>query len=232
MAIQKDTKYIGTVGNLIFYKWMDIYCIRTVPANVRRTEPSKQAALNFGKVSSRSKMLRQSFDHFIAAPRDKEMQKRLKKSLLESIHFTETGEGEMPNHPLKGFRFNEALSIEQLLGFNLNISERPGGNYELEVPEINPFSLIKAPVGTSRVQLEIKGFSFSFDHDRTSNGTAVTLTIPYVNETQPAFSAKLKTLYEKPCVVLFAARLSYWNQDVRIAPPGYNPAEVIAVFKY
>lgn len=230
MAIQKDTQYIGTFGNLIFYKWMGLYCIRTLPSSVRQSEPTKQAALNFGKVSSRSKMIRDHFAGFIAAPKDKEMQKRLKKVLLEGINLKEPAIGELQSHPLNFFRFNEALLLEQCLGFKMQISERAQGGYTVGIPSINPLRQVKAPRGISRMQVEISAFSFSFDHEQTSGSTAVILNIPYTNETHAATYADLNIVSEKPCLVLLAARLTYWNRNLRLDVPGYNPAEVIGVF--
>ena len=229
MAIQKDTQYIGTVDNLIYYKWMNLYCIRTVPSGMRQTEATKRAAINFGKVSSRSKILRNYFMRFIGAPRNKEMQKQLKKALLASIQFMESGAGEMANHPLNGFHFNEALSLEQSLGFKLNISEQAAGAFQVDIPAINPAKLIKFPPGTNRLQLEMQAVSFSFTHEETYSGTPVFLNIPYSDNNQPSVAVEVSTWYTEPCIVLLAVSLSYWQEDKRINNTGYNPTEIIAV---
>lgn len=229
MAIQKDTEFIGKIGNLIYYKWMNLYCIRTAPTRVRQTEATRQAATNFGKVSSRSKLLRQHLDHLIAAPRDKEMQKRLKKALGASIKFADAGAGNLQNHPLMGFRFNEAFSLEHCLGFNLKVTSQKEGSFRVGIPAINHVGLISAPEGTSRLKLELQALSFSFDHKHSYTGTAAILDIPYIDANQGEMTAVLETKFERPGLVLLGAALTYWNGNIRLNSPGYSPAEVIAV---
>ena len=158
------------------------------------------------------------------------MQNRLKKALLESIHFQEASAGEMPAHPLNSFRFNEALSLEQCLGNKLQVSQQAGGGYQVEIPSINPVSLIQAPPGTNRIQIQVKVLSFSFDHDRTSDNKTVTINIPYQNTIQPVIRTEMNLISSETGIFIFAAALTYWQDDIRIKFSVREPAEIVAVF--
>jgi hypothetical protein len=230
MAIQIDTEFIGRIENLIYYKWMNLYCIRTAPTKVHQTPASKHAAIIFGKVSSRSKLIRLHFSAFIASPRNKDMQQRLKAALRASIPVAPSGLDEIIDHPLKSFRFNEALLMEQCLGFQPQITRTAEGRFRFEIPPINPVRLIRAPAGSSSVQVELSIFSFSFSHDDSFGGKAAVLDIPYSGDTQPARSAELNISLEMPGIILVAAALTFWNGKAQLNKPGYDAAEIIGVF--
>jgi hypothetical protein len=55
MAKQRDSKLVGTIGNLIFYNHLGDYRMRTKPDSVRRSSASVNSGLNFGKASKISR---------------------------------------------------------------------------------------------------------------------------------------------------------------------------------
>ncbi len=58
MARQRDSKLVGTIGNLIFYNHRGDYRMRTKPDSVKRTAATVHSGLNFGKASKISLQIR------------------------------------------------------------------------------------------------------------------------------------------------------------------------------
>ena len=230
MAIQKNTQFVGRIENLIYYKSMDRYCIRTVPKQMRQSEATKQAARNFGLIYSRSKILRSLAGNLIADPRDRAMQARLRKALSEALKLNPASTTDALVQPLLGFAFNEALPLGECLRFPIEMTGQPGEKIRIEIPAINPMQSITAPPDASRVQLEFIALSFSFEHERTVRSAPQILNIPLTDSIQPPLSLELEALTEKPCILLVVLAVSYWNEDRRIMQGEYNPVEVTGVF--
>lgn len=227
MTNPKGTKISRRNDNLIFYKWQEIDCVRTFPAQVRQTDATKEAAKNFGKVSSRSKILRNLLAPLISDPKNKDMQVRLKKALLKSL--LSTSKTKTLDHPLLGFRFNQSSELKAHLKFDLNITEQAGGKINIEMPVTSPRDSIEAPAGTSMIELHFIAVYFSFENDRCFSMPGF-VNIPYSNDLYPAQSVVLKAKSEASGIMVVAVALRFRNQRLTNNKEKYMPAEIVAVF--
>jgi hypothetical protein len=228
-GIQKYSEYEGRDGNLIGYKWQGIYCIRTMPAQVRQSAATKKSAHDFGLVSSRSKIIRTYLSPWLGDPRSKFMQTGLKNTLRQTLLGQRSpGSSTLETQPLDGFSFNEAFKVNQCLHFPVSIHQVAASGIALEIPPFNPLTGISAPAGTTSLKLEAMAISFNFENKKSSFSTAER-TIDYTDGMQPAATILLETTAAPADIKLVILAISYRKGSRRINRKEYFPLEVVKV---
>ena len=229
MARQTDSEITGTFDNIIFYERNGDFLIRTVQ---KQTEATEKAAKNFGSASNKAKILRQLLHALLPNPKDRNMQNRLTPVMREFLALMTDRKTISPDdNPLAGFRFVESSDLKDCLQFSLGLSHQPEGGIVVEIPEINPSHSIAAPVGTSRVQLDLMAVGFGMNDELTFQGNLKMISIPYADEMQPSINQIVEIDAQSGSILVVAAALSYWNYNRQISQLGFMPVEVAAVFK-
>ena len=205
------------------------FFIRTVQ---KQAKSSQKAAKNYGRASSKSKIVRQLLLPLLPNPRDRDMQNRLTPAMREFFALLSTRKEIQPTeNPLAGFRFVLTSDLKDCLRFSIGFNQQPDGDILVEVPAINPSQSIVAPAGTSSVQLELMAVSFNMNDEQAFSSIPEIIPIPYVNEMQPAVNQILEVHAQTTNIVVVAAALSYWNHNKQISQPAFMPVEIAAVFK-
>ncbi|NEU09198.1 hypothetical protein GZH53_12800 [Flavihumibacter sp. R14] len=231
MAIQKETEFIGTIDNLIYYKWMDKYCIRTTPKQMRQSEATKRAAKVFGIASSRSKIIRQLLAPALTDPNDKILHSRLRNALIAALSRSNEEAESTATHPLKGFSFNDSLPLSEGIKFPIRIFPEDSTKIKIEIAAFDPQSTIVAPAGTTRVQVDFTIARFSFDDMQAFRSEFATLNIAFTEALEPPRVLDLEDPGDEPGVLMIVAALSYWKDSNRMTGGAYQPVEVMAVYK-
>ena len=228
MAYQIDTEFTGTIENLIFYKRNGKFLIRTIPVQAMASQITAKA---FGKASSKAKTLRTLLSPLIPFPKDRNMQYRLTTAIQAFLAVLKTGAELQPeNNKLSGFRFIQTSDFNNCLKIPISISMLPGGNISFTVPEMNPLDSITAPAGTSRVELQIMAVTFQANHNQSYAGIPETHLILYTNTIQQAWNFVIETKARPGSIIVIAAALRYWKEDMEIKKEGFMPVEILRAF--
>ncbi|KAA2245425.1 hypothetical protein F0L74_05545 [Chitinophaga agrisoli] len=107
MATQTGAfKFIGRLDGVIGYRRNGKHCLRTMPATVRQTTATKQAAHRFGIASRQGKLIRRALAPHLDLRNDGSTTNRLNKVLVQA--------GPRQLQALQGFRFNQHTSTDRL----------------------------------------------------------------------------------------------------------------------
>lgn len=160
-------KIKGTLGGVTFYKTKDGYMARekggidrkrmaTDPA-FRRTRENGQ---EFGTAGKYGKYLRAAIRSVMQSASDKRVVSRLVKKLMEILKTDAVNVRGLRNPVdgelglLKGFEFNVDGQLSATLFTQYTaVLERPGGTAQVEIPEMIPTQMIKAPGGTTHYKI-------------------------------------------------------------------------------
>lgn len=230
MAIQKDTEFTGRIDNLIYYKWKELYCIRTAPAHIRQSEATKQAAKNFGLASAQSKNIRCLLAPLIKNARDKALHVRLRKELMTTLSRARSESGPAGIHPLSGFRFNETAALSHFLLFPIATARQDDDTFNIEIPAIDPGTNLNAPSGATRTQLDFLALRLGLNDTEVHRSTTATINIQLTEGVQEAQRVEARISGTAKGITLLIASLSFWKGNERIASGAYNPVDVISVW--
>ena len=75
-------KFIGTVENLIYYKWRDIYAVRTKPTKVKQTKASIEQSKLFGIAAHTGAVLRNVLKPALPDAKDLVMMRRFEQAIV------------------------------------------------------------------------------------------------------------------------------------------------------
>lgn len=229
MARQIDTEITETIDDIIFYKRNGKFLMRTVQ---KQAKASQEAANNYGRASNKAKVLRQLLQPLLPNAKDRNMQNRLTPAMRAYLALVATRIEIQPiKNPLAGFRFALTSDLKDCLLFSLGFSQEPNGDILVQIPSINPTRSIVAPAGTSRVQLEVVRVGFSMNDDQAYSSPPEIISIPYVDQMQPAVNQILEVNAPTTNIIVVALTLRYWNHDRQISQGGFMPVEIMAVFK-
>jgi hypothetical protein len=83
MARKKQIEFTGRIQNIILYRWRDNTCMRIMPATVKQSVATKNAAADFGKACSISKVLRKALAPLLMDYKEETMRYRLNTVLMK-----------------------------------------------------------------------------------------------------------------------------------------------------
>ncbi len=229
MARQVNLYYRGRQGNLIYYKWKDIPCIRTVPARVRQTHATRLSAATFGVAVRCAKNIRQALEPLLPDSKDRNLINRLNTALykwLQQAPADVTG-NYAPIPALTGFSFNEHRSLSDRLKLSLHM-DRQAGAVRITIPAINPVQHIVAPAGTLSVTLMLTALTCHVQTGTTIPVMTAPLTMSYTNTLLLAQMFTLPLTVEPGSISLVAARLRYHHAAGEINKMEWMPAGIIS----
>jgi hypothetical protein len=195
MAKQRDSKLVGTVGNLIFYNFRGEYCMRAKPASVRRTKASVNSGFNFGKASRMSRQIRSLIEPINPSKSDIQVSYRLTGALNQFISWKE--KQDPASIDLKSvlpfideFQFNDQANLTDIFAIKVSVKTTEPGLMEISLASFIPSQSLHAPRNTSSIlfNMILTGTSL-IDVETELLGTVET-EIPYTGETfqQPVIS--------------------------------------------
>jgi hypothetical protein len=186
MGRQRDSKLVGTIGNIIFYNYRGEYCMRTKPVSVRRTKASINSGLNFGKASKISGQIRKAVAPINPASSDMRVLYRLTAAMNKFISWKEKKEAASINMPRKlpfisGFQFNDQADLSSISALQLTVKTTVPGTTEIGLPPFVPSQNLQAPSNTNSIILKMILMGMSLDKAETDIIGNGEIEIPYSN---------------------------------------------------
>ncbi|KAA9036375.1 hypothetical protein FW778_19290 [Ginsengibacter hankyongi] len=235
MGIQTNIKLRGTVENIIYYQWKGIHCIRTVPAKVRQTKPTKKAAKDFGLAVKSSAVVRyllrplmpKDGDRSVIYKVDGAFRKWLKENPLDN---TEPADG-IPD--FEGLAFNDDCDLQKIVQFQITFSRGASGEVLLQWPACNPVSAIKAPTGTCQLVVQCIAATVDVKAPGRQQSTAINFTIPYRDEMMPGREIVFANATSPQCLALVGMSIRYYKDELQSKPINimrWKPAGIAASF--
>jgi hypothetical protein len=188
MARQRDSKLVGTIGNLIFYNRLGEYCMRTKPVDVRRTTASVHSGLNFGKASKTGKQIRNLVGSIYACRSDSLLINRLNGALNKYISWKEKMDAASRTIPRKlpfiyGFQFNDQADLSSITAIQPALQLKEPGLIEIGMAPFIPSQSIHAPANTIRIIFKMILMGINLNKAETELLGKAEIEIPNSSET-------------------------------------------------
>jgi len=145
LARQLNTKLTGAIGNLSFYKMYDTYYVRIKSQGGKQTQRTKARQKDFAIAASLSKNIRLALHAAIPKPKQKAMQNRLTKALLQwqlSRAALETNTAVIQQ--LNNFQFIEEAPLQTICNIPVSINKTPEDGLQIIIPSFTPKQSVKA----------------------------------------------------------------------------------------
>jgi hypothetical protein len=188
MARQRDSKLVGTIGNLIFYNRLGEYCMRTKPVDVKRTTASVHSGLNFGKASKTGKQIRNLAGLIYSSKSDSLLINRLNGALNKFISWKEKMDAASRTMPKKlpfinGFQFNDQADLTSIFAIQPLLQLKEPELIEISMPPFIPSQSLGAPVKTIRIIFKMIVMGINLNKAETAIIGNSEIEIPYSGET-------------------------------------------------
>lgn len=220
MAKQVDTAVTGTVGDVIFYKWKDKFCIRSKGRTGAQAPIAKENGGYFGKASALSKSFRKMLAPILAEPRSRRLMYRLNNAiyalLRERVHETVMPLQSLPH--LSGMSLAEEDQVSNSLTGYLTVERTPDGILQLKVPPFNPAYM---SMSDEHPFLHLGVMVVACDMNDPANGHRQYETgfdIPYVDSLFPSRDINQPFQCLPGQLTLVVASLGYKNQQLELLP--------------
>jgi hypothetical protein len=160
MGKQRNSKLVGTLGNVIFYNFRGDYCMRTKPVSVQRTEASINSGFNFGRASKISAQIRKAIVSINPAKSDMKVLYRLTAAMNKFISWKEKKEAASIKMPDKlpfihGFQFNDQSDLSSITSIKPNVNNFVPGHAEINFLPFVPSQNLQAPANSKSINLKI-----------------------------------------------------------------------------
>ena len=192
MAKQRESKIVGTVGNIIFYNRLGEYCMRIKPAYVRRTGASVHSGLNFGKASRVGKQIRNLVRLIYPTKSDNLIINRLNGEINKFISWKEKATVTFKKMPPKlpfiyGFQFNTEADLSSISAIQPIVKSSDPGVIEINFAPFIPNKTLRIPPETKNILFKIILVKANLEKAETELLDKSELEIPDTSESfQPA----------------------------------------------
>lgn len=188
MALQVGIiKVTGKVGDLVGYRLEGKHRARKKAENVRRSEPTKLAAIDFGAASSAGKLVRHGVRQGLNIRTDHKLTNRLNAALLKILYASSEQRGSRSFKrekmaALTGFSFNKATDLSRLLTFRPKVVQQKDA-LRIALPALTAEDVLHAKNTT---HIEIKAIAVGVNFQEGKYLDAVTDTVLIDLRKEPA----------------------------------------------
>lgn len=226
MGKQKDMKYVGRSGNVIYYELNGGYYIRKAPGKIKQTAATKIRSSNFAIAARANRVLRSLLQPVIPNPKDKKMQNRFGGAIMRWLQLQTPDQLEQAdNLPYLGhFQFNDATSIPERWKVPLTVNKQIGDVLQLHIPAFIPKEKISAPAWTNRIEGTIVAASCNLKNSLSNGNSVQAFSIPYNNTWVPVQNIQLPVPMPVGSLVIVAVSLTYIVSKKRRQVPTDNIA--------
>jgi hypothetical protein len=234
MGKQTNIKLRGTVGNIIYYQWKGIDCIRTVPARVRQTKNTKKAASQFGMAVKSAAAVRAMLRPVLPDAASRPMMYELDGAFRQW---------------LQGEPLSDDLPAENLPSFNqfsFNKEARPGkvsrevavsrvNNKDLlvKMPPVNPARDITAPKDTVQLAITFTVVVLPFGDPTEQKVITADFKLPYTESVVPEQDILLEGVTGLHNLTLVALSMRFYksvNDGLPINQMRWKPTVIVGSF--
>ena len=211
MARQMGTELIGTIDNLIFYKWRDVYAVRTKPAEVKQSAASIAQRSVFGKAAHLGKVLRQLLTPVLPYVKDRDAMRRWEKAiagwLRTSAPVDGKGEDRLPG--IEGFEFNKDCPFYEKVKVSIGVERRGEDGVAVLLPSVNVLRDMVAPEGTCAIMWKLQVVRCGLERDENPESVGVEWKMRYDDVTTEAREVVVPVTSMAGCVVIVVVALVY-----------------------
>ena len=236
MGKQNNIKLRGTVENTIYYQWKGIHCIRTVPAQVKQTMPTKKAASDFGLAVKCSAALRRAFKNIIPEiPAGRPLIYAMDNAYRKWLQTNPLGNKEKIDNIsfFNELPFNEKIPVSKVLKADIPVSRGSNSDVIIKWPEFIPINTIKAPAGTSHITINYVMATINFKAPVMCQSIETKFEIPYSAETVPAKQILLPNVTGGKLLAILGMSIGYYKQGLQNMPvntSAWKPGGVVGSF--
>ena len=187
MGRQRDSKLVGTIGNLIFYNHRGDYRMRTKPDYVKRTAATVRSGLNFGKASKISLQIRKLVAHIKPQNSDEPLSSRLTGAVNKFIGWKEkqdpavlSRQNELPF--IQGFQFNSQSDLASISAIQVSLNSTEPGKIEIHFKPFVPSEALHAPFNTNHILFKMVLTETDLGDVETRKLGEAEIKIPYNDE--------------------------------------------------
>ena len=199
MGRQKNLKFIGTQGNIIYYQAGNNFYIRTKPESVQQTTATKQSAQIFGKAARLSAALRKVLAPLLFDVKDRKMHLRFQTAIQQLLQQITVSDFVLDagTTTLAGFVFQEQANNEAFLKNAVRLKKTDQQKLLLNIQSIDLHTHLRVPANTTMVALtyavikfdpaigEIRHSVFDTiewdDTDKPTDAKQITIDLPTEN---------------------------------------------------
>ena len=224
MGRQRDSKLVGTIGNVIFYNYRGEYCIRTKPVSVKRTKASVNSGLNFGKASKISAQIRKSVASINPAQSDIRVLYRLTAAMNKFISWKQKKDAASIKMPdklpfLYGFQFNDQADLSSIFAIRPLVKSTEMGLTEISLMPFVPSQSLQAPSNTKNILFKMILLGVSLDKAETDTLGKAEIEIQYSNEPFQPPVITIPTSSKPEALVILVMAVQYMvnkNEEVEL----------------
>ena len=235
MGKQSNIKLRCTVENIIYYQWKGIDCIRTVPAHVKQTKPTKKAATDFGKAVKSSAIIRSLFRPLLPEPANRSIIYKMDGAFRKWLKANPLDNTEVVNEItwFDGLSFNDSCDLQKVLKIKITINRTADGGLLLQWPPFNPVTDIKAPTGTRQLDVQCIITTLPMEQPEQAQCVETNFSIPYTDEIFPVQEVELPNVTRPHCLVLVGMAIRYFKDDMQNKPVNilrWKPVGIVGSF--
>ncbi len=220
MARQKNIKFVGTQDNIIYYKWKEVFSMRTKPVSVKQTKATKVSASVFGTASGLGAALRKAFAPLLPNAKDKKMQLQFQTALQNFLQQNKSNNiaAETAAIQLQGFRFNEKADAYGFLQKFVAINSIENNTIHAELKTFNPIQQLPAPKDSSSVTVLLAAASFNPNTGKITDQNFIHQEIIYTS-TVDAKQLPIPLQREKDDFIIIAAAIQFNKIENNLPQP-------------
>lgn len=220
MGRAKNLSATGKVGNLVFYEYRGMECVRTAPGTIRQTAGMKKNSSRFGLAARASAYIRDSMGRIFHDEKDKTMLYGFNSAINKWLREYQVNEHTFStsNFYIDNFQFNAAAPMSMLVKKPVSARFTNTGAITVDVPELIPGEDIIAPAGTAQIHYKacVTGVTLWFKDNRCDlvnpvrrDKRASTIVLEYGGQPLPPQSLPLHIQLEKSSLVVVAFSIQY-----------------------
>lgn len=231
MAKQKEQYIIGKKGNVSYYFWKGVPCIRSIPAKVHQCAEVQANTKVNGASTTMAKSFRNMLERVLPYPRSFDMQTRFRGALRNWLKYSRRSIQPPEAIPyLEQFSFNEASTLKQVLKVPLLLTQPQPDELLLQIPSFIPYESIAAPARTTTVQMTIIAACCDITTALPMGKSETILTIPYAKSAQPAqdISLSLQMPFNSLTLVMVSIRFFISGPgNMQVTDERWQPTQVV-----
>ena len=233
MGKQNGLYLHGKSGNILYYSWKEIPCIRTIPANVYQSPVVVAQKQANGLSTSMGGSFRRLLGGALPYPKNMDMQTSLRLALLKLLK-SGLVKAEPPQEIpfISGISFNKASVLSNCMKVPLNITLNGPDEFALHLPEIVPLMAFNAPPATAFIQLKIAAACCNIATGEALQNYNEAIIIPYNAETIPAQTKLFSLPMPAGSLTMVVIALEYFTNvhgtPLLVDDERYRPSRVIA----
>ena len=236
MGRQTNMKFVGTVGNTVYYKLRETYCVRAKPAEVQQTEATKNSADIFGTGAKLGAALCKAFIALLPDAKDSDMQKRVAAGWRDLLRKQQSGNSQTGRliTRFENFHFNEKAGGYAVLKKMVSVLFTEPGSLNISIASVNPVQEITAPKNTFSLNLLLAAGSFDIVAKKMIDQSFCNELIVYTDAATEIKQASLHLQTTHNSCILLAAALQF-NTDKNGLPEAdkrlrWLPAMIVGVW--